>query len=367
MPDATFPDLPTPALMIDLDRVDANLRRAQAYADAQGVALRPHAKTHKSPELARRQLEVGASGICVAKLSEAEVMVEAGIQDVFMANTTFGADKSKRAAALAQRARFAVGADHPQHLEGLSHAARGQERPLEIMIEIDTGARRGGAAPERAGELLQRVRDLPGIVPRGFYTYEGYTYGANDVMALASRHREAQEVMSSLAQTHADLFDDAPVVSMGSTPSLLAEAELLPIITEIRPGTYIFLDAAQAALAGGIHHAAAHVLATVVSVQEGRAVLDAGSKTLTSDARARGVTATHGYGILVDHGLTIARLSEEHGVIDDPGAERLHVGQKVRILPNHICPVVNLFPVLHLLHGTSVERELPVAARGRLI
>lgn len=367
MPVDGVADLPTPALIVDLDRVDANLRRAQGYADAQDVSLRPHAKTHKSPRFARRQIDAGAVGICVAKLGEAEVMVDAGVRDVFMANTAYGADKAARAAALAGRARFAIGADHLIQLDPLSAAAHDRGHDLEVMIEVDSGAGRGGAAREQVVELLRRVRELPGLVARGIYTYEGYTYGARDAAELASRHLEAQESMTGLAREASGLFDRSPVVSMGSTPSLLAEVELLPGITEFRPGTYIFLDAAQAALAGGPDRCAAHVLATVTSVQRGRAVLDAGSKALTSDARAAGVTATRGFGLLVDHDLTLTRLSEEHGVVEDPAAERLDVGQKVRVLPNHICPVVNLFPSMHLVRGSRVERELDVAARGRLI
>lgn len=367
MPTDSVSELPTPALIVDLDRVDANLRRAQAYADLQDVSLRPHAKTHKSPELARRQIDAGAVGICVAKLGEAEAMIDAGIEDVFMANTAFGVDKARRATVLAGRARFAIGADHPDQIAQLSAAARGNAVPLEVMIEVDSGAGRGGAAPDRAPDLVRLVREAPGLTARGLYSYEGYTYGARDVDDLRRRHQEAQELMTSLATATSDLFDVPPVVSMGSTPSLLAEVELLPGITEIRPGTYVFLDAAQATLAGGIEHCAAHVLATVVSVQPGRAVLDAGSKSLTSDARAAGVTATEGFGRLVDQDLTITRLSEEHGVIEDPGAERLTVGQKVRVLPNHVCPVVNLFATMHLVRGERVERRLPVVARGLLV
>ncbi|HEX7022791.1 MAG TPA: hypothetical protein VF171_08025, partial [Trueperaceae bacterium] len=162
-----------------------------------------------------------------------------------------------------------------------------------------------------------------------------------------------------------ELFTHPPVVSMGSTPSLLADVTLLPGITEIRPGTSIFLDAAQAQLAGGFEHCAAHVLATVVSKHEGRAILDAGSKALTSDARDAGVCRTAGKGRLVDYDLIVARLSEEHGVVEGPGVERLRLGEKVRIVPNHICPVVNLFEDMHIVREGMVERVMPVSARGR--
>lgn len=363
----TVQDLPTPALIVDDARVEANILRAQAYATAQGVALRPHAKTHKSPDFARRQLDAGAVGVSVAKLGEAEMMLDSGISDVFVANTVMGSDKARRAVALAARARFAIGADHRSQLDELSAAARHADRPLEVMLEVDTGARRGGVDPADAADLASYAHALPGIDVRGVYTYEGYTYGAADVAALVELHQAAQDRMAAVAGRVREVLGRSPVVSMGSTPSLLAEVPLRTEIDEIRPGTYIFLDAAQAALAGGEDRCAAHVLATVVSVQRGRALLDAGSKALTSDARPTGVTATKGYGRLVDHGLVVTRLSEEHGVVEDPAAERLEVGQKVRILPNHVCPVVNLFSTMRLVRGDRVIEELAVAGRGLLV
>ncbi|MBA2667992.1 MAG: alanine racemase [Trueperaceae bacterium] len=360
-------DVPTPALLVDLDRVDANVARAQAYADANDVALRPHTKTHKSPRFAQQQLHAGARGVCVAKLGEAELMVDSGIGDVFMPHTIATSDKAARAVALAQRARFAIGADHPRQLEVLSAAAAGRGRALDVMIEVDTGSGRGGADPEAVQSLLTQLRDLPGLRARGLYTYEGYTYAAGDVASLRSRHHEAQGVMARLAERVADLLVDHPEISMGSTPSLLAQVPLLPTITEVRPGTSIFLDAAQATIGGEADWCAAHVLATVVSVQSGRAVLDAGSKALTSDTRPDGVAASPGFGRLVDHDLTITSLSEEHGVIRDGRADRLEVGARVRVLMNHVCPVVNLFSHMHLVRGGEVVEVLEVAGRGRVV
>lgn len=358
-----IPDLPTPALIVDLDRVEANLLAGQAYADLHGVALRPHTKTHKSPRFARRQLELGAAGLCVAKLGEAELMADAGMDDLFMPNTVAGPDKARRAAAMAQRIRFAIGADHPLQLQALSDAAAGLARPLEVMIEVDTGARRGGAPQDAVPGLLQRLRELPGLRARGLYSYEGYTYELEDKQAMLAGHGQAQKELVELLQRCTELFDGPPVCSMGSTPSLLAGVPLQPGINEIRPGTYAFLDLQQATWAGGVEGAAAHVLATVVSVQPGRAILDAGSKSLTSDRR-RGQS---GHGLLVDHGLPVVRLSEEHGVVEGDGVERLRVGQKVRVLMNHVCPVVNLFDEMVLLQGGQVVEVLPVAARGLLV
>jgi D-serine deaminase-like pyridoxal phosphate-dependent protein len=374
-------DLPTPALIVDLDRVDANLRRGQAYADAQGVDLRPHTKTHKGPRFARAQVDAGAAGICVAKLGEAEMMADAGLDDVFMPNTVIGPDKAARAVALAQRVRFAIGVDHPEQVAQLAAAAHGATTPLAVMIEVDVGAGRGGAAAGEVAELLRRVREAAGLRARGVYAYEGFTYTARDRDELIARHDEAQRALLAVADAARPWLDGdarrggAPVVSLGSTPSLLAAVPLRAGITEMRPGTYAFNDLQQARWAAasgrwqdGLEHAAAHVLASVVSVQGGalrpaRAVLDAGSKALTSD-RAVG---HEGHGLLVEHGLTVARLSEEHGVVEGPGVERLRVGDKVRVIMNHVCPVVNLFPVMHLVRGDVVVEALPVAGRGFLV
>jgi D-serine deaminase-like pyridoxal phosphate-dependent protein len=369
----TFPiaDVPTPALLIDLDRVEANLRRGQAYADGQGVALRPHAKTHKSPRFARAQLDAGAVGICVAKLGEAELMADAGIADLVVPNTVIGPDKAARAVALAQRARFAIGVDHPLQVEQLARAAAGAARPLEVIVEVDVGAGRGGAPAAEVVDLLRRVREAVGLRARGVYAYEGFTYGARDRDDLVARHEEAQRALLVVAAAALPLIDGPPVVSLGSTPSLLAAVPLRPGITELRPGTYLFNDLQQARWAGaldggdGLAHAAAHVLASVVSARPDRLILDAGSKSLTSDRRADG----DGHGLLVDHGLQVRSLSEEHGVVQlPPGASGAPgVGSKVRVLMNHVCPVVNLFEVMHLTRGDEVVEVLPVAARGRLV
>ncbi len=369
-------DLPTPALIVDLDRVDANLRRGQAYADAQGVALRPHAKTHKSPRFAHAQVAAGAVGVCVAKLGEAELMADEGVANIVVPNTVIGADKAARAVALAQRARFAIGIDHPAQVAQLAAAAEGAARPLEVLVEVDVGAGRGGAVIDQVASLLRLVREAAGLRARGVYAYEGFTYGARDRTELVARHDLAQRALLAAAEAARPWLDGddrrsgAPVVSLGSTPSLLAAVPLRAGITEMRPGTYLFNDLQQARWAAasgdwrdGLAHTAAHVLASVVSVQGQRLILDAGSKALTSD-RAVG---QDGHGLLVEHGLTIARLSEEHGVIEGPGVEQLRVGEKVRVLMNHVCPVVNLFPVMHLVRGEDVVEVRDVGARGMLV
>jgi D-serine deaminase-like pyridoxal phosphate-dependent protein len=365
LPGTPIAALPTPCLVVDERRLAANLARAQAYADAQGVALRPHAKTHKSPVLAREQLAAGAVGVCVAKLGEAEVFADAGIDDIVMANTTVGADNARRAARLARRIRFAIGVDHPHQIDDLAHAAQAEGARLAVRIEVDAGSGRGGADPAEVPDLLARIADAPALEAQGLYAYEGFTYAARDRADLVTRHRAAQDLMADLATRLADRFPRRPVVSLGSTPSLSAAIPLRPEIDEVRPGTAVFFDAQQADLAGGLDHCAAHVLATVVSRSGDRAILDAGSKSLTSDGIREGVLAVRGFGSLRSGG-TVARVSEEHGVVEGPEAQALAVGDRVEIVPNHVCPVVNLFDRLVLVEDGQVTRILPVATRGRV-
>jgi D-serine deaminase-like pyridoxal phosphate-dependent protein len=364
-PGTPVAEVPTPCLVVDERRLAANVARAQAYADAQEVALRPHAKTHKSPVLAREQIAAGAVGVCVAKLGEAEVFADAGIDDIVMANTTVGPENARRAARLARRIRFALGVDHPRQLEDLARAAHDEGVRLAVRIEVDVGSGRGGADPADVPALLARIADAPGLEAQGLYAYEGFTYGARDRDDLRTRHRAAQDLMADLATRWADRFPARPIVSLGSTPSLSAEIPLRPEIDEVRPGTAIFFDAQQAGLAGGLDACAAHVLATVVSRTGDRAILDAGSKSLTSDGIREGVLAVRGFGSLRGGG-TIARLSEEHGVVEGPDAHGLAVGDRVEIVPNHVCPVVNLFDRLVLVEDGRVTRTLPVATRGRV-
>lgn len=360
-----FTQLETPSLIIDLDQVERNLARGAAVAAESGAALRPHTKTHKSAYFAQRQLAHGAKGLTVAKVGEAEVLSEAGLNDLFVANTVFGTQKAERVRRLADRITLIVGVDHLEQALAFSRAMAGAERPLPVMIEVDTGSRRGGVAPDEVLGLARAVAVLPGLAVRGVYTYEGYTYSAPDREQLVRSHREAQRSLIRTGQALGEALGITPVISAGSTPGFLSGAPYLPEITEIRPGTYIFNDAAQAALAGGLEHCAAYLLATVVSrPSSDRAILDTGSKSLTSDLRTTGVCKTTGHGLLVDFGLTIARISEEHGVVEGPGVERLTVGQKVRVIPNHICPAVNLFSEVTCVRGGIVERVLPVTARG---
>lgn len=379
-------DLDTPAVVVDLDRVEENLRMGAEYAARTGATLRPHTKTHKSPFFAQRQIAHGATGICVAKVGEAEVMADAGFRDIFVPNTIVGTGKAQRLRALVERGvDLSVGVDHIEQARGLSQvmnaAAAGSgagapalaSKPLGVMIEVDTGSHRGGVQPADAVALGRQVAALRGLEVRGVYAFEGYQYAAADHAALAEVTWEDQESLVAVGQALGTVLGIEPVISAGSTPALSGNVPTHPGITELRFGTYIFNDAAQAKVMGTTDHSAAYVLATVVArPAPDRAILDSGSKTLSMDAWAPGVCWTGGYGLVCDlsgapyAGMMVTGLSEEHGTVKGSAVDQLQVGQKVLVLPNHICPVINLFDEMYAVRGGHVEMVLPVAARGRL-
>jgi D-serine deaminase-like pyridoxal phosphate-dependent protein len=342
-------ELDTPAVVVDLDRLQRNLERWQAHCDAVGLANRPHVKTHKSVEIARRQLALGARGVSCQTLGEAEVMVDAGLDDVLVAYPLVGAAKLERLHRLAARARITVIADDERLLDGLGRAAAGASE-LDVLVDCDTGfGRTGVATPAAAAELAVAVARRDGLRFAGFLTYPAPD-GTTRFMREAVE-RTAREGL------------DAETVSAGGTPSMWSSGELRPTVTEYRAGAYAFHDRTTvAAGAAGLDDVALTVRATVVSVPvRGRAVLDAGSKTLSSDP---GPAAGHGV-VLEAQASSIERLSEEHAVVALAPGERLELGQEVRIVPNHVCVVVNLADEL-VVHGEGVGPVAwPVDARGR--
>jgi D-serine deaminase-like pyridoxal phosphate-dependent protein len=337
----------TPALLIDPQRLRANVEAMAAAAREGGVALRPHAKTHKMVEVAALQLEAGAAGLTVAKLGEAEVFVDGGCTDVLIAYPLVGEAKLERLAALARRARVAVALDSLEVARAIAEAGA----DVRVRIEVDTGQHRAGVAPGDVAALAREVAAL-GLTVEGVMTHEGQAYAAED---LATATREAAAKMREAAASLRE-----PVVSLGSTPTARFAARE-PGVTEIRPGTYVFQDRTQVA-----HHAAtqddlaAFVLATVVSrPAPDRAVVDAGTKVLSSD-RLNAPGAPVDFGAVHETGWPLVRASEEHGVLSIPPETTLDIGTQLRIVPNHICPVVNLFDEATVIGGGRWR----VAARG---
>jgi len=356
--------LATPAVLVDLDVLERNIARMAAQAREAGVRLRPHAKTHKCPPIGRLQRAAGAWGLSVAKVGEAEVFADAGFDDLFVAYPVVGEDKGRRLLALADRVRLAVGVDSAEGARTLATPFRADRRTLDVLLKVDVGYGRVGVLPEHAVELARQIVDVPGLRLRGVFTHAGHGYLAETKAAIDEIAKQEGE---RLAATAADLrAAGLPVdeVSVGSTPTA-ALAMRVPGVTECRPGNYVFHDASQVALGTcGIEDCALTVVATVVSVPApDRAVVDAGSKTLSSDPlRPR----PGGYGQLLGRASRLEKLSEEHGVVAVAQGESFRVGERVRILPNHACVVANLHDRLVGVSGDRVEAILPVAARGRV-
>jgi D-serine deaminase-like pyridoxal phosphate-dependent protein len=360
----TIDGLETPAVLIDLDVVDRNVAAMAARARSHGVRLRPHAKTHKLPEIARLQLAAGAAGLSVAKTGEAEVFAGAGFDDLFVAYPVVGADKGRRLMELSDRVRLAVGVDSEEGARTLSEVFGPARRTLDVVLKVDVGLHRAGVAPEAAVEVARRIVALPALRLRGVFTHAGQAYLEETVQGVAEVGRHEGRTLAAVGQALREAGMPIEEVSVGSTPTA-PHAMAEPGVTECRPGNYVYHDASQVGLGScAIEDCAMTVLATVVSVPApDRAVLDAGSKTLSSDPlRPR----PGGYGWILGRRSRIDRLSEEHGVVSVEPGESFRVGERVRVLPNHACVVSNLHDVLVGVRGERVEAELAVAARGRV-
>jgi len=345
----------TPAAVIDMDRVERNIARIQAACDAAGVANRPHIKTHKSPMLARMQIAAGAHGITCQKLGEAEVMANAGIDDILISYNLIGEEKMARLGALQAKAKMTVAADNSTVIAGLPQAASVSGRPLSVVVECDTGRKRAGVeTPTEAIALAREIAASEGLVFAGFMLYPTETGWT-----------EAQKFYDeALAGVRAHGLD-AAMVSTGGTPNLKNVGKLKGA-TEHRPGTYIYNDRMQ--VAAGVaswDDCALNIYSTVVSrAGPDRGILDAGSKTLTSDTGG----GLDGHGLILEHPeARIARFAEEHGFLDLARSNtRPEVGDVVRIVPNHVCVVVNMMDEVVMVRGEEIIGTLEVAARGKL-
>jgi D-serine deaminase-like pyridoxal phosphate-dependent protein len=366
MPGIVPPQLPagldTPALVIDLDVVERNARRLGDALAARGIALRPHVKTHKSVALARLQLDAGARGLTVGNLGEAEVFAAAGLDDLFIAYPIWATGKkATRLGALHAREglRLTVGFDSVAGAKRLAAAVAGSRMPLAVMLELDPGNRRTGAPPDRAGEIGAAAREL-GLDVIGVFTHGGHAYRPG-----AAEPAGADEVatLSAGAEALRAAGIEPRVISAGSTPTQLTAA--VAPVTEMRAGTYLIGDRQQWAI-GAVPDdgVAIAVAATAVSrAVDGQVVIDAGAKTLTKDVAS----------YLVGHGLLpaypdaiIERVSDYHGVVSSPTRGQLPaLGEVVAVIPNHVCPVIDLRDSFIATRGGSVVGVWPVDARGR--
>jgi D-serine deaminase-like pyridoxal phosphate-dependent protein len=347
-------DLDTPAVVIDQDVAEANLRRAQSYADGHGLKLRPHIKTHKLPHFARLQVALGAVGITCQKVGEAEVMADAGIEDIFVPYNILGREKLNRLHALHARTRLSVTADSLATVAGYAGRFTDPKHRLPVLVECDTGAGRCGVqSPEAAADLARVIDAAPGLVFEGLMTYPPLGR-LKDVDAWLT------EAVSRLGAAGLE----ARRVSNGGSPEFYDSAAVTAA-TEHRPGTYIYSDRMQVSFGHGtLDDCALTVLATVVSrPTDHRVILDTGSKALAAD-----LCKMPGHGTLPGYpGAVVKGLSEEHGIVDVSACPKApEIGEKVRVIPNHVCVVSNLFDFVHLASGGLIVERLPVVARGRL-
>src|SRR3954464_1104924 len=344
----------TPCAVIDMDKVERNIARIQKACDSAGIANRPHIKTHKNQTIAKMQVAGGAKGITCQKLGEAEIMANAGIDDILISYNLLGEEKMARLGALQAKANMTVAADNSTVVAGLPKAAAASGRPLSGVVECDTGPNRAGVeTPAEAIALAREIAASQGLQFAGFMMYPTDT-GWGDAQKFYDE---------ALAGVRAHGLD-AKIVSTGGTPNLKNLGKLKGG-TEHRFGTYIYNDRMQ--VAAGVatwDDCALHIYSTVVSrAAPERGILDAGSKTLTTDTGG-----LDGHGLILEHPeAKIARFAEEHGFLDlSRSNTRPNVGDIVRVVPNHVCVVVNMMDEVVMVRGDEIIGTLPVAAGGEL-
>lgn len=357
-------DLDTPSLILDLDTFERNLQRLNDSLGGRKVAVRPHAKSHKCPQIALRQLALGAVGVCCQKVSEAEAMVQGGVRDVLIANEIVGAPKLERLAALAKQAHVAVCADDAGNVEALDAAARAFGVRLDVLVEINVGANRCGIAPgEPAVALARRITDCANLRFAGLQAYQG---SAQHLRKVEERRAAIEAAVAKIKETTA-LLARAGIpcekVTGAGTGTYLFEATS-GVYQEIQPGSYIFMDVDYARndwTESGIprFEHSLFVWATVMSRPSAeRAIVDAGLKASSVDSGMPRVAA--------NDGVEYVKASDEHGVLQLNGARGYAVGEKLKLIPGHCDPTVNLYDYYVCVRGERVEAIWPIAARGAL-
>lgn len=357
-------EIDTPALVVDLDVMEANLRRAQEYLSSHHVAFRPHMKTHKTPEIGRMQVKLGAVGLTCAKLGEAEVMADGGIEDLMIAYPIWGEAKLRRLTQLAERCRLTVVFDSPEVAEGIAAAARDAGQEIAALVEVDTGYGRCGVQPgPDLNALCRKVAETPGLVFRGLMTYQGFIAGS-----MAERETEMREEGDRIQEILDPLREDGlecQVVSGGTSPSLFV-SHLAKPINENRCGTYVFNDRNMVA-SGAVTWAdcALRVAVTVVSTAvSNQVIIDGGSKTFSSDR----CSVWEGFGRVVeDPMLLFLKMNEEHGYVRRNTSTREHpVGERLHVIPNHVCTTVNMHDEMWVHRKGEVVDCWKIAARGKI-
>jgi D-serine deaminase-like pyridoxal phosphate-dependent protein len=356
--------LATPALLIDPARVRTNIARWQAHANQNGVALRPHIKTHKTLEIAAWQRDAGATGITAAKLSEAEVFIDAGHTDVFVAYPIIGAAKAAHAARLARHCRLIVGVESHAGLADLAHAAVAAGVTIGVRIEVESGLQRCGAQPDTVASLATAVVAAPGLELDGLFTYRGAWFASAGGRTPAELGRDEGQLIVGIADSLRAAGIPIRSVSVGSTPTGWSAATV-PGVTEIRPGTYVFNDLMQQrAGAATPDDVALAILCTVISRPSPTTLtVDGGSKTFCGDINYE-KAGLPGYATVNGYPGALVRMSEEHGVVSFPEPVDIPVGSRIALTPMHVCTTINLSETAYFCDATSGDCQ-PVTIRAR--
>jgi D-serine deaminase-like pyridoxal phosphate-dependent protein len=358
-------ELDTPALTVDLDIMERNLRSLSDYSRKHGLKLRPHTKTHKIPAIAKMQIASGCSGITVAKVGEAEVMASAGLEDILIAYPVVGQSKCERLAKLAQQRKITVSLDSIEVARSISEAATRAGSKVDILVEFDMGMRRCGVQTVEAWlSVAQAVDKLSGVQLSGLMFYPGHIWDAlpEQGPALDKISRVIGEIQAKAKQSGLN----CAVVSGGSTPTAY-NSHLVRGLTEMRPGTYVFYDMNETKAGySQLSDCALRVQVTVVSkAVQGRAMVDGGSKTFSGDRLISG--DKQGFGFVTEHPDTqFTSMSEEHGHLDLGPSDKVNVGDRLSIIPNHVCACVNMHNQIYYHRKGIVEGSWTVEGRGKI-
>jgi D-serine deaminase-like pyridoxal phosphate-dependent protein len=363
-----FPEIDTPALIIEKSRMERNLLRIQTLTNNKGIKFRPHIKTHKMPVLAIEQTKQGAVGIAVAKLSEAEIMFKHGLDDIQIANIITGRLKIERLKAVLTRVkRITCCVDSPENVIELSESLENTGLILEVFIKINSGLDRAGLNEfPKILQLAKLITELNNIKLAGILTHAGQGYSAENIDELKSIGKYEGLFMVDIARRLNANRIDVPEISVGSTPTA-PYCSMIKGVTELRAGNYIFNDMIQVSLgSANIEDCSLTILSAVISIPSAeRVIIDAGTKALGREKGAHGLEKVEGFGFLSNKNGVLTRMSEEHGIIIHNG-ESFKLGERIRIIPNHACVVSNNFDIAYLVDGQKVLKEIKIEARGMM-
>lgn len=367
MKENTLNHLDTPALLLDIDKLDRNIEDIVEFAKKYNVNYRPHIKTHKCINIARKQIEQGAIGITVATVGEAEVMSNGGIKDILVAYPIASKVKLERIEQLMDQSKITITVDSVYQAGLLQDYFKSKKKELNVWIKINSGLNRCGVEPTEVKELARFIKESSNLKLDGVFTHAGHSYGANSEEEINEiANKEASVVLES-AEICESIGIDIPHRSIGSTPTFKIAGKIKGI-TEIRPGNAVFFDMIQVGLeAATLDDCALTVMSTVGSIHKDRIVIDAGSKTLNLDKGAHGNESVLGHGYIKEYpNLVIDRLSEEHGIISIKETNEMKITEKITIIPNHACTVANLFNKYLIVKNGEIIDEWKVDARGKV-